>query len=124
MYEIFNLFCHVPELCILCIAPPQDRLGIHRRERAIIRDITACFRQEEALVDSVRPSLTLNPRMGALRNGTIEPEVRVAVVVRILSVASYLDMMFIWHIGHVYYYPNNFQSLAPARNHYMDLSML
>lgn len=37
--------------------------------------------------------------MGSLRNGVIEPEVRVAVVLRMVSGASYLYDMVIWKIA-------------------------
>lgn len=40
-----------------------------------------------------------NAEMGALRNGVVQPEVPVAVVVQILAGASYLDLMLIWCLG-------------------------
>lgn len=51
------------------------------------------------LVKILRPSLERNRTMGALRNGAIEPEVRLAIVLRILSGASYHDMMLLWSIA-------------------------
>ena len=50
------------------------------------------FRQ---LVDIVRKDLKRIKAMAALRNGAIEAEARVALVLRILSGSSYLDMMLI-----------------------------
>lgn len=37
--------------------------------------------------------------MGPLRNGIIEPEVRVAIEVRILSGTSYLEMLMSWQVA-------------------------
>ncbi len=50
------------------------------------------FRQ---LVDIVRKDLNRIKAMATLRNGAIEAEARVALVLRILSGSSYLDMMLI-----------------------------
>lgn len=51
------------------------------------------------LVDSLITRLQKDEAMGALRNGVIEPEIRVAVVIRMLSRASYLYIVLIRHIA-------------------------
>lgn len=51
------------------------------------------------LVDLVRPQLVRNEQMGALRNGVVEPEVRVAIVLRITAGASDFDLMVLWGVS-------------------------
>lgn len=50
------------------------------------------------LVDTARSWLQNNEAMRTPQNGMIEPEVRVAVVIRILAGASYFYLVLIWHI--------------------------
>ena len=57
------------------------------------------------LVDFFRENLARDTKMVALHNGVIEPEVRVAVDLCILSGASYLDMLLLRHLARptIYY---------------------
>ena len=47
----------------------------------------------------VRLTLERNEAIGSLRHGAVEPEVRLAVVLRILASASHLDLMMLWGIA-------------------------
>lgn len=95
---LLELFVHVIELCAMHLACSSTRLGLHKRNRPPFWEITAklqedkfrlCFRMSREaffhLVNSVLGELQKDVKMGSLRNGAIEPEVRLAVVLRILQ---------------------------------------
>ena len=50
-------------------------------------------------VDLLLPKITGNSSTANLRNGVVESEVRVAVVLRVLAGGSVLDFILIWHVA-------------------------
>lgn len=57
------------------------------------------------LVGKLRGALLRDQTMGSLRNGTVEPEVRLVIVLRITAGASDLDLMALWGVARqtIYY---------------------
>ena len=113
--EINNLLSLLVEICELFVAIwaiPEKRSSMHQRQWRKFWETTQVLTDEEfrlsfrmfrrdfkRLVQLVEGKLPNNPRMAGSRNGLVETEVRVAIVVRILSGSSYLDMILTWHIS-------------------------
>jgi len=90
----------------------RPRASLHKRTRRPFWTTTNALKDSEfrkafrmdrvnfrGLVEKVRGAITKDERMGGLRNGAIEPEIRVAIVLRILSGASDLDLMVLWGVA-------------------------
>lgn len=110
--DIFTIILHICVLLSYSYLKPSYRATLNRRKRRKFWQTTEvlsdeefriCFRMNRRefknLVDLVRVHLTRDDKMSSLRNGVIEPEVRVAIVVRIMSGASSLDLVLIWHVA-------------------------
>jgi len=91
---------------------PRTRRTLHLRIRRSFHATTDSLKEQEfrssfrmnrsnfaKLVSLVRPVISKNEKMGALRNGAIEPEVRVAIVLRIMAGAADLDLMVLWQVA-------------------------
>ena len=126
--EIIYLFQGVVELALQHEMIPEEKIPMYRRVRPNFweatkarpnREFRIAFRMHRLdyrhLVDKVRVKLTANAVMADLRNGPIEPEVRIAIVLRILSGASYLDLMLLWQLGRSTVY-NVFHSTVVVLN--------
>lgn len=92
------MFENAGRLYYLAMLVPDSRSTLHRRIRQLFLRTTGiltpeefrlCFRTNRHdciyLALKVEGALRRNERMGAFRNGVLEPAVRVAIVVRILS---------------------------------------
>ena len=93
-------------------ALPSSRRCLHLRVRRSFWSTTAPLKEEEFrvafrmkrdyfrnLVDLLRPFIQRDVSMGSLRNGAVEPEVRVAIVLHILAGASDIDLMMLWQVA-------------------------
>lgn len=109
MATLFNQLAGIHNLISLV---PSPRGNLHRRTRRLFRaptdamtdmEFRKAFRMNRTLfktrVEILRPCLERNENMGELRNGIVEPDVRIAIVLRIMSGASYHDLMSLWGIA-------------------------
>lgn len=91
---------------------PSPRSELRLRTRKMFWELTNKLNAEEfrisfrmnredfrSFVRIVRPYLERNERMGALRNGVVEPEVRVVIVLRMLAGASDLHLVMLWGVA-------------------------
>jgi DDE superfamily endonuclease len=105
---------------------PVRRVSSHRRARPTLAyvtryqltsEFTRCFRMPREvftkLLRLLRPRLERDADMATQSSGgRIEPEVRLAVLLRILGGASYLDLMMVFRIGRSSVYQVVFSTIS------------